>query len=142
MADLDAEFLARENALMKAWMHADVSALKTQIARGGLILVGSTPPVLLDRPSLVAAAEGGLRLTGFRFDQTTARQYDANVWFSGDVQLELDVGGREWTGHFLITDLWRKGRLRRRWQLVERSLAPLRGDGSFSARLRALQLWR
>lgn len=142
MSEIDAEFDLRENQLMTAWMQRDASTIKTMVARDCVFLFGATPPVILDRPSFVAATEWGLLCQNYRFHQTTARQYGKCAWFSGHVEIELSVGGRDWSGHFMITDLWRMGSFRRRWQLAERSLAPLRGDGTFSSAIRALQLWR
>ncbi len=142
MADIEAEFDTRANRVMAAWLHCDASGLKTIVARDCLFLFGSTPPVLLDRPSFVAAIERDLVCRGFRFRERTARRYGTYVWFSGHLELELSVAGKDWSGHFLLTDLWRKSPLLRRWQLTERSIAPLMGDATFAGAIRALQLWR
>jgi hypothetical protein len=142
VAEIEAEFLVRENNLMTAWMHRDEASIKSLVSRDSVFLFGALPPVLLDRRSFIGALDGGFVCTAFRFHETTARQYGKSTWFSGHAELELKIRGRDWSGHFMITDLWRKGRFRRRWQLAERSLAPLKGDGSFSSAIRSLQLWR
>jgi hypothetical protein len=142
MAEIDAEFDLRENRLMNSWVQRNPSGLKSLVSRDCLFLFGATPPALLDRKSFVAAMDRNLICNAFQFHETTARRYGRSVWFSGHVELALIVGGRDWSGHFLVTDLWRKGAIRRRWQLAERSIAPLRGDGTFSSAIRAMQLWR
>ncbi|MEE4154325.1 MAG: nuclear transport factor 2 family protein [Erythrobacter sp.] len=142
MADLDAEFDLRSNRLMAAWLHRDAAELKACMARDCLFLFGSTPPVMLDRPSFIAAIERDLVCRGFRFRERSALPHGGCVWFTGHLELEWSVAGTDWSGHFLLTDLWRKSGLRRRWQLAERTMAPLMGDAGFAGAIRALQLWR
>ncbi|KPP90263.1 DUF4440 domain-containing protein [Erythrobacter sp. HL-111] len=141
MADVTPEFEALEIALMRAWMEADRRALKSHLAADCVLMFGTAPPVLLDRASFLAAGRG-FALTGFRLREVTARRHGGNVWFTGHAELELALGRGSWSGGFLLTDLWRRGRIGRRWKLAERSLAPVEADRTFSDAIRALQLWR
>ncbi|QIQ86242.1 MAG: hypothetical protein G9473_05740 [Erythrobacter sp.] len=100
------------------------------------------PPVLLDRASFLAAASRGLALTGFRLREVTGRSHGGGVWFTAHAEMEIAVGRDTWSGGFLLTDLWRKSGLRRRWKLAERSLAPVEANEALSHAIRALQLWR
>lgn len=142
MAELEPEFEVLETRILRAWMNRDLREIKALISGDCLFMFGTTPPALLDRASLIAGIQGDLVLDGFRFHEMTARRYGRGVWFTAHVELELKVKGQDWTGAFLLTDLWRKGTVRRKWKLAERSLAPLRGDGSMFHAIRALQLWR
>ena len=142
MADLEATFEVLENRLMRAWMHRDPREMKATVAGDAIFMFGTAPPALLDRASFIAGVEDGFRLTGFRFQEITARKYGKSVWFSGQVELEMKLGGIDWTGNFLLTDLWRKGLVRRKWQLAERSLAPVEGEKRLSDAIRAMQLWQ
>lgn len=142
MADIEQDFETRENRLMRAWMHYDPRALKSLISNDFIFMFGTTPPALLDRASFMAGIENGFRCLGFRFHEVTARKHGKGVWFSGHIELEMRIGAREWNGKFLMTDLWRKGIVRRRWQLAERSLSLLDGDERLSDSIRSMQLWR
>ena len=52
------------------------------------------------------------------------------------------MDGRDWSGQLWVTDLWRKGRLRRRWRMVERVLSRPDDNKDVPGAIRALQLWR
>jgi hypothetical protein len=41
-----------------------------------------------------------------------------------------------------VTDLWRKGRVRRNWRMVERVLSRPEDNADVPAAIRSLQLWR
>lgn len=142
MADLDQDFEVLENRLMRAWVHRDARELKSLICGDCIMMFGIKPPVLLDRASFVVGAEKEFACESFRFHEVTARKYGKSVWFTGHIELELKLGRQEWRGNFLVTDLWRKSAIRRRWLLTERSLSPVEGDERLSDSIRALQLWQ
>ncbi len=142
MADIENQIEVLENRLMRAWMHHNPSELKNLILSDCLFMFGTAPPVLLDRPSFVAGLERGLNCTGFRWHEITARRHGKSVWFTGHAELELKVAAKSWSGSFLITDLWRKGAVRRRYKLAERSIAPVETNSQLSDAIRALQLWK
>ncbi|MEP3421087.1 MAG: nuclear transport factor 2 family protein [Erythrobacter sp.] len=142
MADVEQNFEVLENRLMRAWVHRDTSDLKSLISGDGILMFGIKPPVLLDRASFVSAVQHDFLCKGFRFHEVTARKYGKSVWFSGHVELELKLADKEWAGNFLVTDLWRKGAIRRRWMLAERSLSPVEPNSGLSDAIRAMQLWR
>ena len=131
-----------ENQVMRAWMSRNASEIKSLVSGDCLMMFGTNPPVLLDRASFVAAIPDQLTLRGFRFHEVTAQRHGGSAWFTGHVELEMTVDGKDWKEPFLISDLWRKTTLRRQWVLAERSLAPLKQDSSLSTSIRKLQLWR
>lgn len=142
MSRIQAELEVDETRLMRAWMSRDPDEVRSMVARDCLMFFGTSPPALLDRPSFLAGLDRGLVCKGFRFHEASARKHGSTAWYSGQIDLELQVGASEWSGQFLITDLWRKGTIKRRWQLVERSLAPTAPDAKLCDAIRALQLWR
>lgn len=142
MSDLEPEFEMLETRLMRAWMQRDAKAIRSLTHGDMIIMFGITPPVLLDQPSFIGGAEGGLRCEGFRFNEMTARKYGKCVWFVAHIDLELRVGMEEWKGKFLVTDLWRKGLFPRKWKLAERSLSPVSENEKLSDAIHSMQLWR
>jgi len=142
MADITPVLDAAETRLMQAWLERDRAAVKGLVASDCVMMFGTAPPVLLDRASFLAAMDGGLVLTGFRFREVTARRHGGIAWFTGHVELELELGRHRWNGGFLLTDLFVRGKVRRRWKLVERSLAPVEANEALSDGIRRLQLWR
>ena len=142
MADIQNQIEVLENRLMRAWMYRNPSELKAVVSADALFMFGTAPPALLDRPSFIAGLERGLSCKAFRFQEITARKYGKSVWFSGHAEIEMTIGPKSWNGNFLVTDLWRRGTVRRGWKLAERSIAPVENNSQLSDAVRALQLWR
>ncbi len=140
MAASSAEIEALALSLMRAWVAGDAKALKKMIARDAMMMVGSLPPQLLDRPSFLAAAERGFACTKFAFREVFVRVRGKSAWFVAGAELELAFGAKVWSGSFLVTDQWRKGAFGG-WKLADRSLARLDSDDRFAAAVAKLQLW-
>lgn len=140
MAASSAEIEALALSLMRAWVAADAKAIKKLVARDAMVMVGSMPPQLLDRPSFLAAAERGFACTKFAFREVFVRVNGKTAWFVAGAELELAFGSKLWSGPFLVTDQWRKGALGG-WKLAERSLARLDPDDRIAASVAELQLW-
>lgn len=141
MADTAAAIEALALAAMRAWVAGDAKAMKKLTHRDFMMLVGSTPPQLLDRPSFLAAMDRGFACTRFTFREVIVRNYGKSAWFVAGAELELAFGTQVWSGGFLVTDLWRKGAIGG-WKLAERSLARLDGDDTIAAAVSRLQLWK
>ncbi len=140
MAVSQAEIEALSLSLMRAWVAGDEKALKKLVARDAMMMVGSLPPQLLDRPSFLAAADRGFACTKFAFREVFVRTQRKSAWLVAGAELELAFGGKVWSGPFLITDLWRKGTIGG-WKLADRSLARLDTDDRIAASVAKLQLW-
>jgi hypothetical protein len=145
MAQVTAEIEALALGVMRAWVAGDAKAMKKATARDFMVMVGTLPPQLLDRPSFLAGLERGFACTKFAFREVFARQHGKAAWLVAGAELELRVGGKLWTGPFLVTGMWRRGTLGRSWNLAELSLAKRDARSDESDRLaesvRALQLW-
>ncbi|MBD2842013.1 Cif family virulence factor [Erythrobacter rubeus] len=141
MANIAAIIEANELHFMQSWMHRDAGSIRQLATRDFMMMLGTKPPELLDRPSFVAGIEQGFRCTGFRLGESFVRKYGRLAWYVAGAQLELKLGAKDWSGDFIITDLWRKARIGG-WKLAERSLAPTNSDDDLDHRIRKLQLWR
>lgn len=141
MAVSQAEIEALALSAMRAWVAGDAKALKKLMARDFMMMVGSLPPQILDRPSFLAAIERGFACTRFTFREVIVRAHGKAAWLVAGAELELALGPKVWSGGFLITDLWRKGAIGG-WKLAERSLARIDNDDSIAPAIGRLQLWK
>lgn len=140
MATTAAEIEALTLTMMRAWVAGDTKAMKKLLARDFMLLAGSTPPQLLDRPSFLGAMERGFACTRFTLREVIVRAGGKAAWLAAGAELELALGPKQWSGGFLVTDLWRKGAIGG-WKLAERSLARLDGDDTLAPAIARLQLW-
>jgi ketosteroid isomerase-like protein len=141
MADNAVEIEALTLSQMRAWVAGDAKAMKKVLARDFMLLAGSNPPQLLDRPSFLAAMERGFACTRFALREVVVRAHGKTAWLVAGAELDLALGPKVWSGGFLVTDLWRKGAIGG-WKLAERSLARLDGDDSIAPAIARLQLWK
>ncbi len=141
VAEVPAEIEACALGVMRAWVAGDSKAMKKATARDFMVMVGTLPPQLLDRPSFLAAMERGFACTKFAFREVFVRQHGKAAWLVAGADLQLRLGGKEWSGPFLVTGLWRRGSISRSWSLAELSLARLDEADRLADNVRALQLW-
>lgn len=142
MADLMPVIETMENRWMRAWVQRDLKALKGLTARDFTLLVGSKPPVVLDSRSWLEAAPSRWLATSFRFGDMYASDVGGLALFTAQLELKSTVDGTDWSGRFWVTDLWRKGRVRRRWRLAGRVISRTEEDAKVPGAIRSLQLWR
>ena len=141
MADLTAQIETMENQYMRAWAQRDLPLLKSLTAGGFHLLVGSKPAAMLDRASWLEAATNRFVCDSYRFGDIYVRNLGSAVLFASQLELKATVAGHDWSGRMWVTDLWRKGRVRRRWRLVERVLSRVEEDRQVPAGIKAMQLW-
>lgn len=141
MADLTPIIETMENRWMRAWVNRDSKALKALTARGFILLMGSKPPVILDAPSWMEAATTRWLCTSYRFGDIYVREVGGFALFASQVDLKAKMDGHDWSGKFWLTDLWRKGRVRRRWRLAHRTVSRIDDNPDVPAAIRTLQLW-
>ncbi|WP_379921599.1 DUF4440 domain-containing protein [Erythrobacter sp. R86502] len=140
MADISGQIEALSLSAMRAWVAGDAKEMKRLTARDFMMLIGSTPPQLLDRPSFLAAMDRGFACTRFTLREVVVRPTGKTAWFMAGAELELALGTKVWSGGFLMTDQWRKGPFGG-WKMTERSLGRLDADEGLAAALSRLQLW-
>lgn len=142
MADLTALLETMENRWMRAWVRRDAAALKSATSRNFMLLVGSKPPVILDSTSWVDAATTRWLCSSYRFGDIYARDVGGLALFASQLDLEATMDGQDWSGRVWVTDLWKKGRIRRRWRMVQRVISRVEDKAEIPSAVRALQLWR
>lgn len=142
MADLTPEIETMEHRFMRAWVKRDTPVLKSLANRDFHLLLGSTPAVILDRPSWLEAGTKRLLCSGYRFGDIYVRKVGALAMFATQAELDVTLDGDDWSGRFWLTDLWRKGRVRRGWRMAERVMSRVDESPSAPAAIRSMQLWR
>ena len=120
----------------------DIKALKAITAKDFILLTGSKPPAILDRPSWLEAAAKRWDCRRYRFGDIYVRDLGNTRGVRGAARLTATMDGRDWSGPVWVTDLWRKGRVRRGWKLAQRIVAKADDDAEVPKAIRALQLWK
>lgn len=142
MADLTPVIETMEHRWMRAWVNGDVRELKALTAKSFILLTASRPPAILDRTSWLDAAGGRYRCSAYRFGHINLVDLGSTAVFAAPLELKAVMDGRDWSGHYFVTDVWRRGRVRRGWKLVHRVLSRTDEDPQVPKTIRALQLWR
>jgi hypothetical protein len=141
MADLTPIIETMENRWMRAWVQHDARALKSLTARKFMLLMGSKKPVILDARSWLEAATGRYVCSSYRFGDIYVRDLGGIAIFASQLELEATMDEVDWSGRFWVTDLWKKGRVRRGWRLAQRVVSLPDDNPEVPAGIRALQLW-
>jgi hypothetical protein len=58
------------------------------------------------------------------------------------LELKAQLDGRDWSGALWVTDLWRKGRVRRGWKMVQRTVSRPDENRDLPKAIKSLQLWK
>jgi len=127
---------------MRAWVGRDIKALKAITAKDFILLTGSKPPAILDRPSWLEAAAKRWDCSSYRFGDIYVREVGGLAVFAAPLELKATMDGRDWSGNVWVTDLWRKGRVRRGWKLAQRIVAKADDNAELPKAIRAFQLWK
>ena len=142
MADLTPVIETMEHRWMRAWVGRDAKAMKAITAKDFILLTGSKPPAILDRPSWIEAAAKRWDCSSYRFGDIYVREVGGIALFTAPVELKATMDGRDWSGHFWVSDLWHKGRVRRGWKLAQRIVTRADDNAELPKAIRALQLWK
>jgi ketosteroid isomerase-like protein len=142
MADLTPVIETMEHRWMRAWVGRDVKTMRAITAKDFILLTGSKPPAILDRPSWLEAAAKRWDCSSYRFGDIYVREVGGVALFTAPVELKATMDGRDWSGHFWVSDLWRKGRVRRGWKLAQRIVTRADDNAELPKAIRALQLWK
>jgi len=142
MADLTPVIETLENRWMRAWVQGDAKALKAITARDFILLAASKSPAILDRPSWLEAAGKRWHCSSYSFGDIYVRGRGDSALFAAPLELKATIDGRDASGTVWITDLWRRGRVRRGWKLVHRTLSRPDDSRDLAKAIRAMQLWK
>ena len=141
MTDLTPVIETLENRLMRAWVQRDAKALKAVTARNFMLLMGATKPMILDARSWIEAATTRYLCSSYRFGDIYFRDLGGVAVFASQLDLQATLDDVDWSGSFWITDVWKKGRIRRGWRLAQRVVSLPDDDPEVPVGIRALQLW-
>jgi len=142
MADLTPIIETMEHRWMRAWVNRDAKAMKAITASDFILLTGSKPPAILDRRSWLDAATTRYLCSSYRFGDIDVREHGSIVVFATKMDLKATMDRDDWSGSLWVTDVWRKGRVRRGWKLVQRVLSKTDDNPKLPAAIRSLQLWK
>ena len=142
MANLTPVIETMEHRWMRAWVNDDIRALKAITARNFILLTASKPPAILDRPSWLEAAAKRYLCSSYRFGDIYVQEVGGLAVFAGPVDLKATMDGRDWSGTVFVTDIWRKGRMRRGWKLAQRILSTPDERPELAKAIKSLQLWK
>jgi ketosteroid isomerase-like protein len=142
MADLTPMIETMEHSWMRAWVNRDAKALKALTAKDFILLAGSKPPTILDRPSWLEAAVNRWDCSSYRFGDIYVRGLGGLAVFAAPLELKATMDGNDWSVPLFVIDLWRKGRVRRSWKLVQRVISRPDERPELAKSIRALQLWK
>lgn len=142
MANLTPVIETMEHRWMRAWVNGDMRALKAITAKNFIYLAGSKAPAILDRPSWFEAAAKRYLASSYRFGDIYVRDLGALAMFAAPLELKATMDGRDWSGTVFVTDIWRKGRVRRGWKLAQRILSTPDERPELAKAIKSLQLWK
>ena len=142
MADLTPVIETMEHRWMRAWVNRDAKGMKAVTASDFILLTGSKPPAILDRRSWLDAATTRYLCSSYRFGDSDVREHGNIVVFATEMDLKATMDRDNWSGPVWVTDVWRKGRVRRSWKLVQRVLSKTDETAKLPAAIRSLQLWK
>jgi ketosteroid isomerase-like protein len=142
MADLTAVIETMEHRWMRAWIAGDAKALKAVTAGNFILLSASKPPMILDRPSWLDAAANRWDCSSYRFGDIYVASHGSVALFAAPLELKAQLDGRDWSGALWVTDLWRKGRVRRGWKMVQRIVSRPDENRDLPKAIKSLQLWK
>jgi len=142
MANLTPIIETMEHRWMRAWVNDDIRALKAITGRNFILLTASKPPAILDRPSWLEAAAKRYLCSSYRFGDIYVQEVGGLAVFAAPVDLKATMDGRDWSGTLFVTDIWRKGRVRRGWKLAQRILSTPDERPELAKAIKSLQLWK
>lgn len=142
MANFESTIEALEHQWMRAWIQRDRKAMKALAARDFIFLLGSDKATILDRPSWLEAAGARFVCESYRFGSLYVRRHGTIGVFAAMMEIEARVDGEPLSGPLWIVDLWKKTGVRRRWNLLERTVSRPDTDANLPRAVRGMQLWR
>ena len=142
MSDLTPVLETLEHRWMRAWVNREIKALKGLTTSDFILLTASKPPMILDRPSWLEAAAKRWDCASYRFGDIYVRSVGGVAMFAASLELKATLDGRDLSGNVFVTDLWRKGKVRRGWKLSQRVVSRIDEERELPKAIKSLQLWK
>ena len=142
MDDFASKIEALEHRWMRAWVNGDKTEMKGLASRDFIFLFASNAPTILDRASWLEAAPTRLRCESYRFGNVYVSRHGSLAVFAAPVALKATLDQKPLFNDAFVTDVWKRSKVRRRWQLIERVLSPADAGADLPGAVRSMQLWR
>jgi len=105
-----------EASWMQAWVRKDRATCESILAED--FLLTSARGILMPKADWLAGAMGPFVCTAFAWEEMIVRPFGDTAIVHGRARQQASVGGQDWSGLFLVTDVW--ARRDGRWQVVSR----------------------
>jgi len=142
MNDFASKIEALEHRWMRAWINRDDADMKKLASRDLIVLFGGEKSAILDRPSWLDAVSSRLRCRSYRFGTVYVRRHGALAVFTAPVECEVSLDGQPLISRAFFTNVWRRSKVTRRWNVIERVLSAPREEPELPGAVKSLQLWR
>lgn len=133
---------ALEHQFMRAWMTGDRNSMKSLTSGDFVFLLGAKTSAMLDRPSWLEAATTRFQCSSYRFKDIYVRQHRKMAVFAARASIEARIGSEKLEEEVWITDLWQRGRIRKKWKLIERTMSRPDTNPNLPGLIHEMQLWR
>jgi Domain of unknown function (DUF4440) len=115
---VEQELVKMENEWARAWQLPDPGALESIVADDFTLTSSSSKGEITNKRQYIDSTLKLVRGDGFSFEKLAVRIYGETAVINAQFQQTATFAGRDWSGEFLLTDVWvkREGR----WQVVAR----------------------
>jgi len=112
----EAEIISREKEWMEAWIAKDISRFRDILSDD--FLLSSARGNLMEKDEWISNASGPFTCESFAWKDIKVRIYGNTAIVNATVEQEASVGEKDWSGIFMLTDVW--VRQNGKWQVVSR----------------------
>jgi ketosteroid isomerase-like protein len=102
---MEEQFLALENKWMNAWKNKDIQTCSEIIADDFTLTSSLSTGELMTKAQWLASVEHYYCIS-FNFDNIKVRTYGPTAIVQSWYHQEANANGTEWSGNFLMTDIW------------------------------------
>ncbi len=115
---VEQELVKMENEWARAWQLPDPGALENILGDDFTLTSSSSKGEITNKRQYIDSTLKLVRGDGFSFEKLNVRIYGDTAVINAQFQQTATFAGHDWSGDFLITDVWvkRGGR----WQVVAR----------------------
>jgi ketosteroid isomerase-like protein len=115
---VEQELVKMENEWARAWQLPDPGALETIVGDDFTLTSSSSKGEITNKRQYIDSTLKLVRGDGFSFEKLNVRVYGDTAVINAQFQQTATFAGHDWSGEFLLTDVWvkRNGR----WQVVAR----------------------
>jgi ketosteroid isomerase-like protein len=115
---VEQELVKMENEWARAWQLPDPAALENIVADDFTLIGSSSKGEVANKRQYIDSTLKLVRGDGYSFERMNVRIYGDTAVINAQFQQRATFAGRDWSGEFLLTDVWvkRNGR----WQVVAR----------------------